>query len=169
MPEFLFVNSKMLAAQQIVAVAPAAGASERDRIESRLFAMLANAGCLDVTTDNLVKAGVTTIPLVNCMADSRDTFRAFVGKACHLGDSLSDMAEAAKIISVYVVSESTTLVEAKATAERAVQDLPLPANPMDLALHLKTWQAAVRADEIPDALAGVLRPESPRVRDLLGG
>ena len=103
--------------QQIVAVAPAGGvspsvgASERDRIELCLVAMLANAGCLDVTMDNLAKAGVTAIPLIHCMADSQAKFCAFVENACHPGDNAADMAEVAKHISVYVVSESTTLVE----------------------------------------------------------
>ena len=82
---------------------------------------------------------MTTILFSNCMADSRENIRAFVEKACHLGDSLAGMAEAAKIISVYVVSESTTLVEAKATVERAAQDLSPPCNPPDLALHVKTF------------------------------
>ena len=57
-----FFLANVLAAEQTVAVAPAGRASERDRIKPRLFAMFANAGCLDVTMDNLAMAGVTTIP-----------------------------------------------------------------------------------------------------------
>ena len=140
-----FFFTEMFAVHQIVAVAPAGGVSpnvgarENDLIEPRLFALLANAGFLDITMDNLAKAGVTITPLMNCMADSREKFRSFVERACHLEDSLADMAGAAKVISVYVASESTTLLEAKTLAERADQDLRPSAKPMDLALHVKTF------------------------------
>ena len=103
--------------------------------------MLANAGCLDLTMDNLAKVGVASIAVMDCMADSRKKLQTFVEKACHLGYSLADMAEAAKVISVYVDSESTTLVVAKTIAESAVQDLPLPAIPMDRLAHKDFRQA----------------------------
>ena len=134
----LFFLREMFGAQRIVAAAAAGGASERDRIEPRLLAMLAVAGRLDATMDNVAKAGLTTIPFINCMAGSQAKLCAFVDKAWHLGDSFADMAEAAKIIFAYVVSESTTLAEATTTVERAVRDLPPPSNPLDLALHVKT-------------------------------
>ena len=68
--EFLFFLAHLFA-QQIVAaalsggVSPNVGASKRDRIELCIFARFSNAGCLNVTMDNLAKASLVGAKKVN--------------------------------------------------------------------------------------------------------
>ena len=103
-------------------MAPIAVDSDKGLIEPRFVAVLSDAGSEEATMDAFEKAAVVSVAIMNCIARTKDNSEVFVETTCSLPPTeLADMSEVAKVTSSYVVSETTTLVEAKVIAERAAQ------------------------------------------------
>ena len=117
------------AGQPFGAVALTGGAqrSGADLLEPRLFAMLSNAGATQSTMDSLGTAGASSVAIFHALADDKPSFRALAFRLTGLDTtSMSDQCEIAKVVACWASSEVSSVVEAKAVAERAVRGLPAP-------------------------------------------
>ena len=93
----------------------------------------------DGVMNKMAKAGLVSMALLNCVADNREKPRAFREKACSLTDSVTDLMEAAKILSCYVVAKISVVVEAKAQAEPAAAELPWQLKLREVSSTRRPW------------------------------
>jgi len=98
-----------------------------DALEPRLFAMLANAGAEKSTMDAIGNSGATTVNIFHNLADDKPSFRKLAFRITGRDpNSISDQCELAKVVACWASSEVSSVIEAKAVAERAVRGLPPP-------------------------------------------
>ena len=101
--------------------------SGADLLEPRLFAMLSNAGTAKSTMDSLGNNGLSSVAVFHSLADDKPSFRALAFRLTGLDPSdMANQCEVAKVVACWASSEISSVVEAKATAERAVLGLAPP-------------------------------------------
>ena len=116
--------------------------SGADLLEPRLFAMLSNAGAAKSTLDALGNNGLTSVAVFHSLADDKPSFRALAFKLTRLDPSdMGNQCEIAKVVACWASSEISTVVEAKAVAERAVRGLPPPILEGELSDFCESFEA----------------------------
>ena len=98
----------------------------RDKIESKLLALLMNANVKEATLDTLGDKEVNTVLLYANIGTCKDSFRKFLElpEIDIKGDNLAGMTEQAKLIGVWRSLQTVVEVEDKAAAERQQLNLP---------------------------------------------
>ena len=89
--------------------------------------MLSNGGAEKATMDALGTAGASSVAIFHSLADDKPSFRALAFRITGLDPtSIHDQCEIAKVVACWASSEVSSIIEAKAIAERAVRGLPPP-------------------------------------------
>lgn len=119
---------------QALIVAATAAMYGKEKLEARFLSLCMKAGVSDALMEKMGESGLVSVLLLVNTATSKDALQAmFKAPPFDLNSGgFLTMLELGKITSVYVAAMTTSEVQAKADAERVLQNLPPTINPLDM-------------------------------------
>ena len=120
------------------------GQTGKDKIESKLLALLMNANVKEDTLNKLGDCEVNTVLLYANIGTCKDSFKKFLElpEIDIKGDNLAGMTEQAKLIGVWRSLQTVVEVEDKAAAERQQLNLPPTLSKKDIDVLRKLFESS---------------------------
>ena len=118
------------------------GATGKDKLESKLLALLMNANVKEETLNKLGDNDVNTVLLYANIGTDKESFKKFLElpEIDVKGDTLAGMTEQAKLIGVWRALQTVVEVEDKASAERQQLNLPPTLSKKDIDILRKLFE-----------------------------
>ena len=150
----MFGNPLPAIAAQPAAPHGSGSAPDREKLEPRLSAMLMGQGVQESTLDTLGKVGILTVQVFANLAEKKEEMRKLLERD-EIGiksDSIQGALEQARVLGVWLASQTMLAVEAKHEAERAVTAQAPEISLKELVAQKQLFERSTRGFPLPPAM-----------------
>ena len=150
----MFGNPLPAIAAQPAAPHGSGAAPDREKLEPRLSAMLMGQGVQESTLDTLGKVGILTVQVFANLAEKKEEMRKLLERD-EIGiksDSIQGALEQARVLGVWLATQTMLTVEAKHEAERAVTAQAPEISLKELVAQKQLFERSTKGFPLPPAM-----------------